>query len=567
MIKLTIKYTLLTPFLILSLAAFGQDKKDPKVPPPATTPQKTQEPQKSNIKEEIEVVRPYKPILAEAVKLRRSPTLDDNKPFKPQLTYNITGKKLELNADIAQLKAQKLAAEQADTLTNNYLKIGAGNFNTGVGEIYISNGKDQALQVGMFIKHVSQSGSLDKQSYSDQQGSVFGKSILDKFALSGKFTYDRKSTFLYGFNPLLPPNPSALPPSKQRYNIFDLEGELVKNTTEDTSQFNYAFKLNGYLFNNYYRAREKSAVLSGYVNKAFNKFNFGLATSVDLTGTKDSLNLSNNIFRVNPYAKFKGNGFVLNLGLNLVQEFGTASRLNLLPAVTVEIPIAPEYAILFGGISGDVSKTNLRDLSTENPYLNDRLIVKNAIEKINFYGGVKGNAGSGLGFKATASYKTIDNLPLFVNNSKYVNRFDLIYDGGSSHILGLDGELNLRASDVLTLTGKVQFANYNLATEREAWFKPALKLSSNVNAQITKKILLNAEILYSGDSYAKSPTQQSETIVVNGFADLSTGVEYRFNKKIGLYVNANNIFAKSYQQYLYYPKLGFNVFGGFNFSF
>ncbi|MDB5011870.1 MAG: hypothetical protein JWQ25_72, partial [Daejeonella sp.] len=148
-----------------------------------------------------------------------------------------------------------------------------------------------------------------------------------------------------------------------------------------------------------------------------------------------------------------------------------------------------------------------------------------------------------------------------------VNRFDLIYDGGSSHILGLDGELNLRASDVLTLTGKVQFANYNLSTEREAWFKPGLKLSSNVNAQITKKLMLNAEVLFSGDSYAKSPSVQTETIVVDGFADLSAGVEYRFNKKIGLYLNANNIFSKTYQQYLYYPKLGFNVFGGFNFSF
>ncbi|MDB5119112.1 MAG: hypothetical protein JWN56_330 [Sphingobacteriales bacterium] len=561
----SLKYTLLTACLTLSLAAFAQDKKDPKVPS-ATTPEKTQEPQKGNIAEEIEVVRPYKPILAEAVKLRRNPTLDDNKPFKPQLTYNITGKKLELNANIAQLKAQKLAAEQVDTLTNNYLKIGAGNFNTGLGELYINNGKDEALQVGMFIKHVSQSGSLDKQQYSNQQASVFGKSILDKFSVSGKLTYDRRSTFLYGFNPLLPP-PSTLSPPKQRYNIFDLEGELVNNTTEDLNQFNYAVKLNGYLFNNYYSAREKSVALSGYVNKAFNKFNLGVATSVDLTGTKDSLSLTNNILRVNPYAKFKGNGFVLNVGLNFVQEFGTFSRLNLLPAVSVEIPIAPEYAILFGGISGDVIKTNFRDLSNENPYLNDRLEIKNAIEKMNFYGGVKGNAGSGLGFKAMASYKTIENLPLFVNNTTNVNRFDLIYDGGSSHILGLDGELNLRASDVLTLTGKVQFTNYNLATEHEAWFKPGLKLSSNVNAQITKKIMLNAEILFSGDSYAKSPSLQSETIVIDGFADLSAGAEYRFNKKIGLYLNANNIFAKSYQQYLYYPKLGFNVFGGFNFSF
>ena len=564
MIIPSLKYTLLTVCLAFSLAVVAQDKKDPQTPP-VKPADKKQETQKSNITEEIDVVRPYKPILAEAVKIRRNPVLDDNKPFKPTLTYTIIGKKLELNADIAQLKAQKLAEEQPDTLLNHYVKIGAGNFNTGVGEIYINNGKDEALQVGGFAKYNSQKGNLDKQQFSDQQASIFGKSILEKFAVSGRFNYDRKSTFLYGIDTLLLTN--SLTPSKQRYNIFDLEGELINNKTEDVNQFNYAAKINSYLFSNYYSARERSIALSGYVNKAFNKFNLGVATSVDLTGTKDSINLKNNLFKINPYAKFKGNGFVLNVGLNLIQESGDKSRLNLLPAVSVEIPIAAEYAVLFGGISGDVMKTNFRDLSYENPYLNDKLEIRNSVETTNFYGGIKGNAGSGIGFKAMASYKSVDNLPLFVNNPTKINRFDLIYDGGTSHILGIDGELNLRASDVFSLTGKVQFTNYDLATEREAWFKPALKLSSNVNAQITKKLNLTGEVLFSGDSYAKSPYVANQTVILNGFVDMSTGAAYQINKKLGVFLNANNIFAKSYQQYLYYPKLGFNVFGGFNFSF
>src|SRR6476661_7237684 len=139
--------------LFFSATAIAQDKKDDKKPEPA----------KGAITEEIEVVRPYKPVLADAAKIRRSPDLSDHTPFKPNLSYSILDKKLDLNTDIGQLKAQKLADQQAEVLKNNYLKIGAGNFNTGLAEAYINTGRDEALQAGAFVRHLNQKGSQPGQ--------------------------------------------------------------------------------------------------------------------------------------------------------------------------------------------------------------------------------------------------------------------------------------------------------------------------------------------------------------------------------------------------------------------
>ncbi|HYK76283.1 MAG TPA: TonB-dependent receptor [Daejeonella sp.] len=553
-----IKYFSAICLLSFSGAAWAQVSKD----------DKKQEPARATMTEEIEVVRPYKPILAEAVKIRRSPDLNTNKPFKPVLTYTILDKKLELNSNIKELQAQKLAEEQAPTLQDNYLKIGAGNLNTGFGELYLNTGKDEAMQAGMYVKHLSQQGSLNKQQFSHQQIAAFGRSIGNQVTLAGKLGYDRRSTYFYGFNPVLPP--SAADPDKQRFNLLEAEGELMSNYSANTNKFNYAFKANGYLFSNIFDGRENSISISGHLAQAFGEFQLGVNASTDFTSSKDSLYvIGNHIFRANPHVKYQGTGFTLNLGLNVVQEFGKTSRLNILPAVSAEFPIAEEYATFFAGLNGDVLKTSLRDLTNDNPYLNKNVELKNSIEKMNFYGGIKGNAGAGLGYKVMAYYKTIQDLPLFVNDPFKINRFNIIYDNGQSKLLGFEGEITVKASDVLNLSGKAEAINYDMASEKAAWFKPGFKLSANARAAISPKISLDAAILYGGASKAKTfnTLQEMQVVTLKSYADFSAGAEYRLNNKLGIYLRANNILGNSYQQYLYYSKLGLNVVGGFNFSF
>lgn len=555
-----LKSSLAVCLITFSISSIAQVKKeDPK-----------KEPEKASIAEEIEVVRPYKPILAEAVKIRRSPDLNDNKPFKPVLTYTIIDKKLELNSNIKELQAQKVAAEQKAALLNNYVKIGVGNLNTGLGEVYLNTGQDEALQTGLFLKHSAQQGSLNKQQFSEQQISGFGRSIGSNSTYAGKIGYNRRSTYFYGFNPEFP-TPTA-DPLKQRFNLVEGEGEMLSNYSEDPDIASYAVKLNGYLFGNNDQGRENTFVLSGYVNRPLGNFSVGIGASADYTGVKDSLfDISNNVLRANPYIKYKGKGFLLNLGLNLVHEFGTTSRFNVLPAVSAEVPIAEEYAVLFAGLNGDVLKTSIRDLTDENPYLGKDYILKNAVEKMNLYGGVKGNAGAGFGFKAMAYLKRIEDMPLFVNDPYQVSRFNLVYAEGTSDILGFEGEISFKASDVIEISGKAEAASYKMATEKEAWFKPNLRLSSNLRAKINQKLSIDAEIFLNGESNAKTitftPLPVENYQLIKSYADLSAGAEYQINNKLGVYLRANNIFGKSYEQYLYYQKVGFNVLGGFNYSF
>ena len=536
--------------------------------------------EKAVVNEEIEVVRPYKPILAEAVKLRRSPNLDDVKTYKAKLNYSILDRKLELNSDIQKLQAQALAEEKESILVNNYVKGAFGSLATLLGEAYFNTGKDEGLQVGGYFKHFSQEGKLNKQNSSNQQLSVFGRSILEQNTVSGRINFERNGTYFYGIDdarPTLNPNPD-----KQALTTIELEGELVKNFTEDEDAFSYALKANGYIWNDKFSAKENYLSLNGYVNKRINSLNLGLAASTEFGNSKDALtSVGNNLLRLNPYIRLQVKGAKITAGINFVQEFGAFSSSKIFPAVTADFTLIPDYLQVFGEVKGDVNRNSLKGFTDENPWLNSNIVVKNTVEKLSFSAGIKGTGGPGFGYKARVYVKQFDDMPLFVNNFTDFNKFDVIYDFGKTKLTGLEGEISIQVSDALKWTGKLNIDDWKPAAETYSWFKPGLKVSSNFVYTYNKKLSFNAGVVIQDDIKAKvnisNPVNPAQYLIPNplieeiktvkGYVDLGLGADYRINKKFSVFAKANNILNTNYSRYLYYQVNGFNIFGGLTYSF
>jgi len=545
----------------------------------ARAQEKKQE-EKAAVSEEIEVVRPYKPILAEAVKLRRSPNLDDVKTYKAKLNYSVTDRKLEINSDIQKLQAQALVDEKQTELLNNYVKGGFGSLATLLGEVYVNMGRDPALQVGGYFKHFSQEGKLNKQNSSNQQFSVFGRSIMDENTISGRVNFERNGLYFYGIDndrPALNPNPE-----KQALTFLEAEGELVKNYKEDDDAFSYAVKANGYLWNDKFSAKESYLTLNGYLNKRISSLNLGLAASTEFGNTKDlTTSVGNNLLRLNPYIRLQVQGAKVTAGINFVQEFGAYSSSRIFPAVTADFTLIPDYLQIFGEVKGDVTRNSMKSFTDENPWLNSNILIKNTVEKLSISAGVKGTGGPGFGYKARFYMKQIDDMPLFINNFSDFNKFDVIYDFGKAKVTGLEGEISVQVSDALKWTGKLNIDDYKPASETYSWFKPGLKVSSNFVYTYNKKLSFNAAVVIQDDVKAKLniaapvnplqyviPNPSIESIVtVKGFVDLGVGADYRINNKFSVFAKANNILNSNYNKYLFYQVNGFNIFGGLTYSF
>ena len=564
-----------TTLLFLTAGTFSIKAQDKKTTDKKTTDTKTEE---KAVTEEIEVVRPYKPILAEAVKLRRSPDLNDVKTYKAKFNYSLTDRKLELNSDINKLYAQEVAAERQTEIINNYVKAGLGSAGTILGEAYINMGRDEALQAGGFFRHFSQEGKLEGQKFNQQQLTVFGRSIGEKAVLSGRVNYERKGLYFYGYDELNPLR--NLDPQKQAFNFIEAEGEIVNKYTEDENALSYAAKINGYIWGDQLSAKENVVTINGYLNKRISSFNLGLAASTELGKTKDELtSVSNNLLRLNPYIRLQANGIKITAGINFVQEFGAVSKSRIFPAVTADFTLIPDYLQIFAEVKGDVNRTSMKDLTDENPFLNSNIKIQNSIEKFSFSAGIKGTGGPGFGYKARVYRKEITDMPLFVNNFTNFNKFDVIYDFGNMKLLGLEGELSVQVSDQLKWTGKLNLEDYKPSNETYSWFKPQLRISSNLDYKITDKIGFNAAVAIQDASNAKVytsapadpyliPDPANETVTsVKGFVDLGIGATYKINNKFSAFAKANNLLNTKYSRYLYYQSIGVSVFGGISYSF
>jgi outer membrane receptor protein involved in Fe transport len=54
---------------------------------------------------------------------------------------------------------------------------------------------------------------------------------------------------------------------------------------------------------------------------------------------------------------------------------------------------------------------------------------------------------------------------------------------------------------------------------------------------------------------------------LKGIADINLGAEYRYNKRMGLFIQLNNILNVRYSRFLNYPTQRFSALGGVSFSF
>lgn len=525
----------------------------------------------SSISEEIVVTTAYKPVLAEAVKIRRNPDLEDKTPFKAPLAYAPLDKKLEQDNNIKPLEAMQRPPEQDSALTNNLVRVGVGSLRTTFGEAYFGNGKDEALQVGGFAKHLAQQGTqFNKQNDSRQELGVFGKSINAENTISGSLNYNRRGTYFYGYDNTVAP-PAGFDPAKQTFNTISGQAEIAKNYTTEENAFTYAAKVKGYIFSNAFSARENNIVISGFLNQTVKQFYAGLSASLDVTGQKDALyNHTNNILRANPYIKLQGEDYKIDAGINIAKEFGYSDRIFVFPAAKAEYQVVPKYVRVFAEVKGDVNRASIQEFAQMNPFLGQNIALTNSVDQLDIAAGLKGTLAPGLGFKATFYRNEVKNLPLIVNNfANEFNKFAVIYDNGKARITGFTGELNFKATDDFELFGRAEFKDYQLASEAQPWNLPKFILTAGTTIHINNKVDVNGSLLFRGSATerAVSNAAGAPVVPIASFADLSGGVSYKINKQFSAFIKANNILNVNSQTWLYYPNYGFNIFGGVGYAF
>jgi hypothetical protein len=524
------------------------------------------------IDKEVVVVKPYKPVLSDAHKISLLPEIIDTATIKPTFVYKITPRQYETEYEVKKIKAATLGAESIEKLYKSYLSLGVGNYFVPNIELNINSLRSRDKSYGIYLKHNSINGKIKldndstkvKPGYYENILVVEGKKIFKKSILSGHVSPQYYGANFYGYNPVLD---TIIPEDfiKQHY-LYANAGIRMQSAYKDSTHLNYDAGFNYGYTRDRFKNDEHAFRFTGDLNKQFRNQVVGLKTEVSFYRTPEAFDsISNTVICVQPWFSRSSAEFTYKVGANLVADiYGDDTHYHVHPIAYLQINLLNKIMIPYFGVEGRLEENNFSKISRENIYIMPGLKVKNTNHKIIGFIGLKGNYYSKLSYHLGFNYTISDNMYFFINDTvgNTGNKFLVEYDNAER--VNLLGEIMFRPLEKLSFTLKGNYYHYNLDSLKYAWHKPSGDVSLFAEYNIKNKILLDGSVIYVGPRYARA--FDGTPVKLNGYTDLSIGLEYRYSKVLSAFIRFNNILGMNQEPWLYYPGMRLNALFGFTYS-
>ncbi len=515
----------------------------------------------------------YKPSVVDANKINDNPVVTDSTKKLKIKSYSIISKKIVPTYTLDPIAPAQMLGEPLTKLYNALAKVGMGTYSTPYLEFWYNSLRSKDVAYGVRLKHLSSSSRLKNYGFagmSSDQISLSGKKFLKEHSLIGNFDYAREGIHCYGYDADL--ISLSKKQTAQHFNYFGANAELLSHFSK-TERFNHDIKLSYYNLADNYVLSENNIKANGYVQTALNSELIKVNASVDYYSFRSAADTSNNtILVLNPNFIADGDKYHASLGVNATMDIQSPSKFYFHPKVDISYNIFDNIIVPYAGVTGGVKRNSLKIITDENPFVTTQLILKNSITKFDLYGGLRGTLSSNIAYTTKVSYSMLGDMLLYVNDRSYPgNRFDVIYD--DANILNVHGEVSYQMREKLRILIAGDYFNYKMKTELRAWYKPQVKINFSANYNLNDKLIIKADLFYLDNQFAKTIVKENDLtktvkpLELKGLFDINLGAEYRYTKRLGFFVNLNNLANTRYYRYMNYPTQRLSFMVGLSYSF
>ncbi|MDB5242230.1 MAG: hypothetical protein JWP57_2855 [Spirosoma sp.] len=496
-----------------------------------------------------------------------------------KLIYEFEDRKLTIGDPKINTPVLAPATTQADETPayTNYVKVGAGNYSSFLGEGFVGYNALSNLALEGSLRHLSSAiGPVDgkNSAQSDTRLRLTGKYLTDAFKFQSDLGFDRNAYRFYGYSREYAARPGFNPDAlKQRLNTVNFKLGIENANTENA--IDYSLRTGITSLRDLFNASETdwASNFAGSLGITDNVFALIAADAYVTQRTDGPLVDNRNLFRVKPTFKYTSPLLTVTAGLNAVNETdrdanGKRPGLNNTRAFpVVDIDVAPVTNIhFFAGVDGDINRNTLRLFLTENKWLAPEVMLRNTIKSLDIYGGSKGALGGGFSYEGKLSYAKYQNFATFNNSKPDTTKFAILYDGGISRVLTISGQLAYAQKDKFRSTLKADFFRYDLNQLAEAWGRPRLAGTWTNSYILNKKLFITAD-LYFYEGIKNQNLVTNVTYTLKPIYDANVKIDYFLGRQVSAFVSLNNIFGQNYERYLYYKQQGLNFLGGISYSF
>lgn len=528
----------------------------------------------------------FNPTIKDAFKILDKPiqfdTIIDIKPMSYEL-LTVKGA-TELRMDTIEAARLRMQAN-LKKLYKGYAKAGIGLYTTPLFEVYYNEGRSRNSSYGVKLKHFSSNGGLNDvgpSAYSDNHASIWGKKFFKEHALDGSIFYDRNVVHFYGFDEDEIPDSTVIHKDdvKQRFNYIGAQGGW-KSYFKDSARVNHSINLRYYNLQDKYDAQENNVLFNARFSRYLNSELYALDFDADINGYKrvkrdgHDHSYTNTILRFLPHVSTQGKNFNVLVGLGIFVDATNTAKFHFYPHAEFRYSLFDDLIIPYAGITGSKDRNGLKTLSDENPFIVSDLNLVNTNKKYDIYGGVRGTISSKSEFNAFVSYKKFKDHVFFIMDTLSLlnNQFDVVYDELEQFTIG--GELAYNDGEKLSLFTKAEVFSYSTKDLTEAWNLPSFKWTVGGTYDMQNKLLIKLEVYMLGKRKAESVipedgddlTQTSFTRTLNPYFDMYLGLEYRYTKRLSVFLDISNLTATRYARWYRYPTQRVLLMGGATYSF
>ncbi|PWB24416.1 TonB-dependent receptor [Flavobacterium sp. HTF] len=550
--------------------------------------------------ETVNVVKPYSPTISDAFKVKETPSLDDagNQP-KETIKYSILSVPVASTFTPSKGKAAGVEKSKQDRLFSNYATLGIGNYATLNAELFVTEdlGNNDYLS-GMFRHHSSQGGikdaELNDEFYDTALNIGYGQNNRD-MSWAVDLGYQNQIYNWYG----LPADFGATLPFDDR---FDLINKINPNHSYNTISLGGHIDFNESIFN---KIETKFTHFSDSFSSSENRFYVKPSFKVDVMDQSINTNIivdhvsgsfehnytydnekpldySLTNFGIEPSFVILENDWTLELGAGVyygLDSENSGNKFYFYPKVNASYKLVGDLMIFYTGVNGALNQNSYADFVTENPFLSPTLNMRPSSTQYNVFAGLKGKLANNISYNLTGSYLNEKNKALFKSNDytedlpnqnyAYGNSFGVVYQ--DVRTLRFYGELKADFSENVSFGINGTFNSYKNDGPQEAWNLPTMKLSSNLDVNITKQWFAGLNVFYVGerkDMQTNLDISPSATVVdLKSYFDANAHLGYKFSERLTFFLKLNNIGNQAYEKWLNYPVQGFQVLGGANYKF
>jgi hypothetical protein len=529
------------------------------------------------------ITKDYRPVARDARKILPQPEVQHDAATLKKVNYTVIPKTKELTYEAEPSQAAQLSNEPLAKLYNGFVKAGFGNYTMPFFEASFGSLRSKKYQAGFFARYHASFAKLNKVrefGFTDAGIRGFGKYFMKDHVLKGALEYDVDENYYYGWdlNDVTVGNASAV--SKDSlHQVFHHVGLDLDLTALDKGKkphiLNEAGLRYSYTRGNF-KGQEHYAALSTGVAFRIKKETMFIRTTFDYWNLEQASRQTNNlVWGIQPKFRAVRDRWAIDLGVDFTLDVNdTTTKVLLFPILDFHYFLVKDMLRFYIGAKGGVTRNGLRSISQINPYFNTNQELSNTWERLNVYAGFKGSIIKGLGFDVSVAEVINGQQMFFVNDTSRGLGHKFTTEYHDTRITWLKGAMSYQWKNKLEVAAQAEYRWFVMPTDSiKPWHEAPFRFTFSGNYNLKDKFIFKAAISAYGPRVARDFTTDSlgvttmTLLTLKGYADASLGVEYRYRKWLGAFVDFRNIAALRYDIWKQYPSQRFSFIAGLHFSF